>query len=287
LYAKADIILKEHYCIKNNTLNIKDIYPRYKQDITLMHLTNALSSFKVPSLEIISKLKPYISVPIIDKSGGIIMLDKQCDIKYQKNIILKELKKVFKAVYNDIKVIKLDVKPINSFPQNFSDFSFDKIIINHNNIRKKSGNFTVVYKSMGKKTVRIFFKYKIDAKISLFKAKHNIPNGKILSQNDYEKVMTDFNRIPLNFVKNLKSGAFIARNYIRKGSVITGYMIRRVTLVRKKDLLRSVIKDGRLELEFFTRALQNGDKGDIIKTIGNNGKIYKAKIIERGLVEIQ
>ena len=64
-------------------------------------------------------------------------------------------------------------------------------------------------------------------------------------------------------------------------------MVKQTTLVKKKDTLRSIIKDGDLEIEFFSKALQDGNKGDIIKTIGNNGKIYRAKIVDKGVVVIQ
>ncbi len=284
LSAKPNLIIKNHYCIKNSVLNIKDIYPSYKKNIDLMRVSNTLSTFKVPSLEIISKIKNYISLQIIDKSGGIVVLDKQCNIKYHKKEIFQALKKIFQTKYKNIKIIKLNIKPINSFPQDFSNFYFEKIIVKPNNIRKKSGNFIVVYKNNSEKIIRIFFRYKIDAKIYLFKAKHNISNGKILSQNDYEKVMSSFDKIPLNFVDNLKNNFYITKNFIKKGSVITKYMIKINPLIHKKDIVRTIIKDGNLQIEFFSKALQEGNKGDIIKTVGKNGKIYKVKIIDKGLV---
>ncbi len=286
LFAKDSITIQEKYCIKNDLLTLKDIYPLSKKDFTIISLPKNISRYKIPSVDIIYKIKSYISLPIIDNSGGIVLLDSQCFVDYGKDLIEKELKEAFKKRYKDIKIFKLDIKPISSFPKNFKDFSFYKIISN-NNLRKKEGNFAVLYKNSRSQMIRIYFRYNIRAKISLFKAKHNIHNGKILSQNDYKKIEVDFDKIPSGFVKSLKNGVYITKNYIRKDAIITGYMIKKATLVRKKDTLRSIIRSGGVEIEFFTKALQNGNKGDIIKTIGRDGRVYRAKIVDKGLVEIQ
>ncbi len=285
-YSKQ-IIIKERYCIKNNRLTLKDIYPLSKKNRIVLTISSALSTYKIPSLDIISNIKKYTPLTIKDISGGIVTLDKQCYIKYQKKDIKEALKKVFKKRYKNIKIKQLKITPINSFPNNFSSYHFDRIEIKNHNLRKKSGNFIVVYKNSDGKRVRLFFRYKILAKIALFKAKHNIQSGKILSQNDFEKDVVNFDKIPLNFIKDLKSGVYRTKNYIKKDTILTKYMVKRVTLVRKRDTLRTIIKDGNLQIEFFSKALQDGDKGDIIKTVGKNGKIYKAKIVGRGLVVIQ
>ncbi len=285
-YSKQ-IIIKERYCIKNNQLTLKDIYPLSKKNRIVLTISSALSTYKIPSLDIISNIKKYTPLAIKDISGGIVTLDKQCYIKYQKRDIKEALKKVFKKRYKNIKIKQLKITPINSFPNNFSSYRFDRIEIKNHNLRKKSGNFIVVYKNSDKKRVRLFFRYKILAKIALFKAKHNIQSGKILSQNDFEKDVVNFDKIPLNFIKDLKSGVYRTKNYIKKDTILTKYMVKRVTLVRKRDTLRTIIKDGNLQIEFFSKALQDGDKGDIIKTVGKNGKIYRAKIVGKGLVVIQ
>jgi len=258
-----------------------------KENRTILSVSAALSTYKIPSLDLISNVKKYLSLPIKDNSGGIVTLDKQCYIKYEKNKIKQALKNAFKKKYKSIKIAKLQITPISSFPNDFDSYIYDRINIKEHKLRKKSGSFIALYKNSIGKKVRIFFKYNILAKISLFKAKHNIRSGKILSQNDFEKNEVNFDKIPLNFIKDLKSGAYIAKNYIRKGAVITKYMIKKATLVKKKDTLRSIIKDGNLQVEFFSKALEDGNLGDIIKTIGNNGKIYKAKIVGKGLVVIQ
>jgi len=252
-----------------------------------LSVSSHVNSYKIPSIDIISKIKKNISLPVKDESGGIVTLDKQCFVRYFKNDIEKELIKAFKHKYNTIKIEKVVIKPVNSFPNDFIKYKFDSISIKDYDLRKNSGNFIVIYENDNSKKIRIFFKYKILAKISLFKAKHNIRRGKILSQNDYEKVVVKFDRIPLNFVKDLKSGVFISKNFITKDSVITNFMIKKMTLVRKKDILTSIINDGGLQIEFFSKALEDGNKGDVIKTIGKNGKIYRAKIISKGLVIIQ
>ena len=286
-YPRQNIIIKQKYCIKNSVLTLKDIFPKTNKDIVLLSISNALSTYKIPSIDIISKIKRYISMPIEDSSGGVVTLDKQCDVRYYKKEIKKALVNVFKKRYNDIKIAKLSISPINSFPNDFGDYTFDKISVKEYNLRKKDGTFVVIYKNAKARELRIFFRYTILAKIFLFKAKHNIRSGKILFRNDFEKKESVFGKIPLKIVKDLKSGAYRAKNYIRKGAVITKYMIKKITLVRKKDMLLSVIKDGNLQIEFYSKALQDGNMGDIIKTVGNNGKIYKAKIIGKGLVVIQ
>ncbi len=286
-YSKQHIIIKQRYCIKNNQLTLKDIYPQSRKNRTILAVSTSLSSYKVPSLDLISNIKKYLSLPVKDNSGGIVTLDKQCYIKYEKNKIKQTLRSIFKKRYKSIRIVKLQITPINPFPNDFDDYTFDSINIKEYNLRKKSSSFIVVYKNSRGRKLRIFFKYNILAKISLFKAKHNIRSGKILFRNDFEKNEVKFDKIPSNFIEDLKNRVYIAKNYIRQGSILTRYLIKKATLVKKKDTLRSIIKDGSLQVEFFSKALQDGNMGDIIKTIGNNGKIYKAKIVGKGLVVIQ
>ncbi len=288
MFADNRFVLKSYYCLKNqNVLYLKNLFPSQNKNFKILNIPKELSLYEIPSIDIISDIKKIIDLNITDDTQGIVSLDKQCFVNYKKNMIKKILTKTFKTKYKNIKIISLNIKPINRFPKNISQYKIAQLKISPYNLRNKKGRFFVLYEKNNQKMSRIYFDFNLKAKILLFKAKNNIPNGKIINSNDYEKVMTVFNKIPIGFINNGNINGFVAKNYILKGRILTTFLIKKSSLIRKRDEINAIIKSGALSIEFSAKALDNGNKGDIIKIIGNNGKIYKAKILNRFTVEVE
>ena len=286
LLAKDSITLKSYYCVKNGSLSANDIYKKLPKKI-IFKIPQNLSSYKLPSIELIEAVKKISKIKIKDTTDGIVTIDTQCFINYKRGKIVGEIKKELKARYKHINIKNISIKPINSFPKDFSDFSFKGIKVSKQTFKKDRGNFIVLYQNTNGKKLRIFFNYKVDAKILLFKAKNNITNGKILSLFDIEQKWVDFKKIPPNFIKEFKDGDFVSKNYIKKGRVITSYMLKKRTLVRKNEIVRAVINEGGVEVDFFAKALNDANLNETVKLRGNNGKIYRAKVVREGVAQIQ
>ncbi len=287
LFSKTTFILKSKYCIKKNKLFIKDIFPKSTQNIELLDIPKGLVNYKVPSLDILTPSRKIIKNPIIDMSGGIVTFDMQCYIKYDKKSIINSLKNKFLQKYHNLKIENIIILPISSFPSKFQNFRFVTIKISDYNLRKNEGSFAVLYRNNQNRILRVYFKFKIMAKITLLKAKNNITNGKILNLNDYKKVEENFTKIPMGLLRKNYLKNYIAKTFIRKGEVLTTFLVQKRKMIIKKESVTAIIKNGGLVLEFFATALNSGNKGDIINIVNNNGKIFKAEVIQKGLVEVQ
>ena len=288
ILSKDTFILKDYYCIKDNTINAKDIFPNIKKNFILLKIPHNIENYKVPSIDIISPVKKALGVTVEDESGGVVLFNKKCHLKYEKDKIIRALRDKFLNRYDgDFKIENIDIEPINSFPKDFKQYRFFGIKISEYALHKNSGTFSVLYKDERGRVLRVYFKYKIVAKIALFKAKNNITNGKILRLNDYEKVVVNFDKIPAEIVNSKTLNGYLSRTYIKKGKIITSYMIKRKQLIRKKQTVTAVVKSGALSVEFTATALNGGDKGDEIKVMNKSGKIFRAVVVDRNLVEIR
>ncbi|NPA73863.1 MAG: flagellar basal body P-ring formation protein FlgA [Epsilonproteobacteria bacterium] len=241
----------------------------------------------MPSLDVISAVKKIADIDISDKSGGIVTFDRQCYIDYDKDLILRSLRRIFKKRYPHIKIKSLTVKALNSFPQDFKNYKFYKIEVSKYALQKNDGTFAVLYKNSDDRTLRVYFRFKIVAKVTVFKAKNNITNGKILTSKDYEKKEVDFDKIPSNILSLDKDGEIVAKTFIKKGKILTSYMVKKKTLIRKKDVVTAVIKSGALKVEFEATALNDANIGDEVRVINSDKKVFKAIAIDKGLVEIR
>jgi len=170
------------------------------------------------------------------------------------------------------------IKATSPLPSNFKEYKFLKIEISQNNLRKQIGNFRVLFKTK-KKVKKIYFRFNINAKIDIFKAKHKLYNDKILTQNDYEKVSIKLDKLPSKIITCKMPERLITKNYISVGSVLTMNKFR-----YKKDVLRGThvkayLKDGALVLETEATVLRDANVGEIVKIKTANGKLFRAKII--------
>ncbi len=286
LYPSNTFTIKKRYCIKNSSVYLKDIFPHLKQNSFIINIPKGLKEFKTPSLDIISALKKIEKGDIDDLSGGVVTFDTQCFVNYHKDTIDREIRKRFKKEYPSIKIERIFIQPLNSFPKNFKSYNIEDIEISKYNLKKYKGTLCVVYKNQNR-LLRLYFKFKIKAKITLLKAKNNITNGKILSLKDCEKYEVDFKKVPSGLLKSCSNGKLISRTFIKKGSVLSNYMFKKKSLIRKKQTVTAVLDSGFLTLEFDARALNDADLGDEIKVINKSGKVFKAKVVAKDTVEIE
>ncbi len=287
LFSKDKIIIKNYYCISHSTIFLQDIAPHQKKNIKIFQIPKNLANYKIPSIDIISAIKKIATEHIIDKSGGIVTFDRQCNINFDKFKIIKTIKSIFHKKYRYINIKSIFVKPVNSFPTDFENYKIKKISIPTQNLYKNSGIFSVLYQNTTNKISRIYFRFKIIAKITLLKARNNIANGKILSRKNYKRVIVEFKKIPMNFIEKKELDGYISRTFIRKGQILTTFVLKKKKLIQKRDIVTAIIKSGALELEFMAKALNSGNKNEYIKVVNSSGKIFRVKVIGEGTVEVQ
>ena len=138
----------------------------------------------------------------------------------------------------------------------------------------------------GKKERKLYFKYKIDATIPLYKASTDIQKGREITPEVAhlaEVLFTTLYHQPLNIDDFYH---YIAKRHIKEESILSVEKLKHATDIQRNSTVSAIIKDGGLVLQFQAKALQDGNIGDIIKIRKDYKKSFKARIISKNQVEI-
>jgi len=219
------------------------------------------------------------NVSIIDSSDGIIIFKRNCTLMGKSNAIedafLKKIQEVSPAVVIEEKP-RISAK--SSLPVDFKRYQLVGVHIPETTLNKNSGSFVAIFK-VGDKERKLYFNYAMNAKMMVFKAKRNLLNGKILTNDDYESTLMSLEGIPARaFLNEIPLNAMM-KTSIKEGQVIADYHFDVKKTLSKKDSIRALLKESGLEIEVQATLVEDADIGDVVKIKTEQGKILNAKIV--------
>lgn len=165
-----------------------------------------------------------------------------------------------------------------SLPPDFKRYQLVDIVLSNTTLKKTSGSFAAVF-SVGNKERKLYFAYDIQAKVRVFKAKRNLLNGTILTNDDFETTFVSLDNLPTHAIVQDIGDNLIVKNSIKEGQVLTDYLFDIRRLVYKKEAIKALYKDDGLVIEVPATLLDDGDLGDTVKIKTEQGKVLNAKII--------
>jgi len=173
----------------------------------------------------------------------------------------------YKKTYPNIEIKKIQITP--NPPKTYKHL---KILINP---KRPSGNIKIDGK---------YFYVKIKALIPVFVSTQVIrENEGISGKIKLKKIpFRSFYSKPLSKIKP----STVASKIISKNAIINSLNTKKMPLVTKNSLVSLIIKSKNITISSFAKALEDGYKGDVINVMFKN-KIIKAKIIKKGVVEIE
>ena len=191
------------------------------------------------------------------------------------------LEKKFTSYYSSMTIKKINISPNQKIPE---DCEIVRVYLPNNSIKRESGSFSAIIKTT-KRQRRIYFKYNIDAKVSVLKATTDIKRHSPLSSALFEQVTIKFS----NFYDKpiLKLFGLEAKNHIPQGKILIKRLIRGIPLIHKKDKMTAIINSGGIELNFPVTALEDGSIGEHIRVRRDTNKIFQAIIISQSQVQIR
>lgn len=209
-----------------------------------------------------------------------LMLISTFGLASKKDVVTKAVLAEFKKQYPCLELNSLKVEATSSLPPNFKNYELINIELRASMLRRDSGSFRAVFKTP-KREKNLFFRFRIDANIDVFKAKHNLYNDKILLKSDYEKVSVKIDKLPSRVITCKMPDSLITKSYVRANSILTMNRFE-----HKKDLLRGAsikahIKDGTLVLEIKATLLEDANIGDVVRIKTDKGKSFRAKLISK------
>jgi flagella basal body P-ring formation protein FlgA len=205
-------------------------------------------------------------------------------VKYDKNRILQHIKSIYQEKYPFLDIEKISIEPTSYL--DLDGFSIDEIVINDNIIKKNRNTFHIFFKN-DKKRKRAFFRYKIDATIKVVVSNKNILKDETINNSNTKLKKITFKNLYNTPITTKNIGKLSAKKYIPANKIIFDTLAQRTPEVTKRGIVMARYIDNGLSVEFETTALDTGFINQTVRVKDNNGKIYRAKILGKGLVEIQ
>jgi len=183
--------------------------------------------------------------------------------------IKEEIIKFYKSHYPPIIIKKITTN--KELPKIYNNL---KIMLNPNS-----------YSGIIKVDNKYFF-VKIDALLPVFVAtKIIMPNEPIILNQNCKKKQIKFKYLYTKPIFKIQKD-LVAAQIISKDSILTIFNTKKAPAVFKNSKVKVIIHSDSIEITSTAKALQNGDIGKKIQ-IEMNGKIFDAKVIEKGVVSLE
>lgn len=275
LYANTE--LKKNYFINSKIVKLSDITGSKRDTTVLYTIPKERHSKRVKSKELLKSLKK-LGYNNFSAKHSYIQFNQKSPIDMSK--ITSKLKSHYITEYQNITISDLYMYPrtyLTKLPENY------EIYINKRAHLKNRGTLYIRTQDNRK----IFFNYKISAKISALVAKYNIKKDDELSIVNLQKksIMLDkFRAMPL---QEVRKATLQAKHRIKKGVLLTTRDTTTLVLVKRGSQINVTVVDTTISISFLAKANQNGRYGESISVTNSNGKRLKVIVTGRNRAEIR
>ncbi len=187
--------------------------------------------------------------------------------------------------YPTIEIESIRIKQIGKTPKRFNTFKEQEISLHKSALKRDKSTISVIY-STPKKDKKIYFKYKIKAKISIYKANTLIPRNSPLSLENLHLEKIPFTTLISQPITTEDIDKYSAKRAIKKNKIITLLDIKQSLDVVRNQKVNAIILEDDLKITFQATSLKSGFIGDVIKIRRGKKRIFKAKIISKNHVEV-
>ena len=272
------LFLDKRYCIKEDSLKASFFGYTGPKDFVVLEIPKDRTYYSVSSNALLPVFEDH-NVTLIDSSGGVVIFQRDCALMGKSKLLENAFMKAFqeKAPH-----VRIEGKPHifikHSLPEDFIRYDLHTIELSSTTLRKNNGSFFATFK-IANKEKKLYFFYEMNASAPVFKAKHNLHNGKILTFDDYETVWLPLDDIPLRaIVEKIPQNAFV-KGTLREGQILAEYHVGIKKMFSKNERIKTLFKEEGLVIEIQATLLNDADVGDVVKIRTEQGKVLSAKII--------
>ncbi len=269
--------LSSVYYVNSKNIQLQDIIPSAKPDISLYKINKYKYTKKVKTKNLIALLNQHGFNLLQSSSRYIRFIQKSpIDTSDIKLILIKN----YKEHYPDIKINSVLIMPrgfIKSLAKKFQVSLHQKAYLS------KEGTLSI--KSIDNK--KLFFDYLIDANLYVYTSKIKLHrDDRISTLNTMKKsiIFDKFRALPIN-ISHLNTSQ--AKRNLKAGKILTIRDIQSLDLVKKNAHVSVSLKNGNINISFFAKALQNGKLQDIITAQKTNRQKIRVRIIGKNMVELK
>ncbi len=203
----------------------------------------------------------------------------------QEAAIRSALQKAFIEHYPTLQIHAIYLKPSTSLINRLTEYRVTHVAITKDNLRRSRGNVMVTFEK-GKRRRKLYYKYHIDADITLYTAATDLQRNRALTPDVAVQKTVPFTTLYHTPVDESAFYRYIAKQNIKADTILSLNRLKKRMDIARNDSVRAIIRDGSLSLSFEARALQSGNVGDIIKIRKSYKKFFKARILSNTEVEV-
>jgi flagella basal body P-ring formation protein FlgA len=275
LYAVA---LKSEYTITGLEFNASTVDPQISNDFVIYHFDQNRHKKTFTASRLLHTLEKG-GLQIEDASRGIIHVKRTSNVDMAP--VVEKVKDYYHSYFPDMHIEKVSLVTssfIQKLPQHYTlDFKPNAYLYSHSSFK--------ILSEESKK--RFFVRYEIQAKMKLFKARHNINRGKILTQKDLLSAQTEFERLKGFPLMSLTQQQVRVKKRLAKGTILYQHDIEPLPSVLKDKPVNVRLISGKVHLEFQATCLDDAVIGEYVYIEKSDGKKLRAKVIHKNLVEIE
>jgi len=204
---------------------------------------------------------------------------------YNSDRVRVSLIKKFKQHYPNMKIEHLFISPLSTPPRDFESYKMKAIYISQASLHQYKGTFSILYVNKTKER-RLFYKYLLDAKLSLYKTIRTIKRGEIIDSDNVELSLGKFDSVRFEPINGNYLGNYVAKRDIQEDKIIFKKDLKIIPDIKRGDSIDAILFDSGIEARFNVTAMQDGIIGEIIRVRKKHQKVFKAKVLSKTQVEI-
>jgi len=272
------VALKSEYSIAGLDFNASTVYPQIDNDFVIYHFDQNRHKKTFTSSRLLQIFKDQ-DLQLEDNSRGIVHVQRTTDVDLEP--VIQKIKAYYHNYFPHMRIEKISLVSssfIEELPQDYTlVFKPNAYLYNHSSFKILSEE----------STERFFIRYEIQAKMKLFKARHNINRGKILTPKDLLSTQTKFKRLKGLPLLSLSQQQIRVKKRLAQGKILYQHDIEPLPSVLKDKPVNVRFISGMVRLEFQAICLDDAGIGEYVYIQKSDGKKLKAKVINKNLVEIE
>ena len=235
------LYIDKTYCIEEDTLNASFFGYKSNDDFVIIQIPKERIYYSVPTSTIRSAFNDA-NITFIDSSDGVVIFKRNCNLMGKADALEEAFVKKFQEASPFVIIEgKPRISAKSSLPADFKRFVLTDVHISDAMLKKNSGSFLGIFK-VNDREKKLYFSYEMDAKATVFKAKHNLLNGKILTNDDYESLWINLDALPARAILNEIPQNSVIKITLKKDSFCWIIMLMLKKRCVKKILLKHYIK---------------------------------------------
>ena len=276
-FAQAKTLIPELIYVEGDKIYLSHIQSDVKDDMHLYTIEPSRYSLRIKAQDLLDDLKKHGLESFETKSLYINFVKKSpIDTKPIKEAI----QKFYQQHYTSLQIQEIKIEPrgfVESLPKHYEVQLHPRSYLNNNGV--------LHIETPDRK--KIFFDFTLIATIDILLTTKKLNRHDELSAFNTQTKRVLFDRYRALPIESLQQHKLQAKRTLSENELITTRDVEGLDLIVRGTKLNVSLQNGAMSIIFAAEALQNGKRNDIISIQNSNGKIFRARVVDKNRVEIQ